>query len=116
MYVSPLDETWKVKWKVQKCWIHDLLLLLNSEASNSTLDHVMTSLTVPEETRPKEISSQTTQMFFIPKSVPCKDHYILWFPHSTPFLVEAIKFIKTVRFLSEYAKPNIERNMTFQTK
>lgn len=66
MCVSPLDKTWKVKWKVQKCWIHNLLLLLNSEASNSTLDHVMTSLTVPEETRPKEISSQTTQMFFIP--------------------------------------------------
>lgn len=42
------------------------------------------------------------------KSVPFKGHYILWFPDSTPFLVEATHFTATERFLFylEYAKHN----------
>lgn len=66
----------------------------------------MTSLAVPEEARPKEISSQTSQIYCYTMSVPCKDHYILWFPHNTPFLVEATNFTETVRFLLKYAKHN----------
>lgn len=40
--------------------IHNPFLLLSTEASNSCLDHVMTSLAVPRATRPKEVSSQTS--------------------------------------------------------
>jgi len=42
------------------------------------------------------------------RSVPFKDHYILWFPDRTPFLLDVTNFTATVRFLLflEYAKHN----------
>lgn len=60
------SSTWKVKQKLYTPYIFHNPLLLSTEASNSTLGHIMTSVAVPKEKRPKKVSSQTSQTYIIP--------------------------------------------------
>lgn len=44
--------TCKVKYS-HPCWIHNPFLLLSIEASRSSLDHILASLAMPRETKPR---------------------------------------------------------------